>query len=132
MAAFPTFSGTSVLVTQFPYSEGDDYYSVVDWTEAGFATAAALEATPTTGTGSAILPNERVFTVRYPVMNDTDKAALQAFRDSVGGQVGTFSFTADDGTTYAKCRFDTPDFTFQYVTQGVTSVEARIRALGVG
>jgi len=125
MAAFPLLSG--LFVTQFPYAETDLLPTVRDETSAGFVTVSAIK--PATDQFGQSISNQLRCIVRFPNINDTDKAALEAFFNDMAGRLGSFAFTDDAGTTHATCRFDQDDLNFDYKAVGLSSVELAILCL---
>jgi hypothetical protein len=125
MAAFPLLSG--FFITQFPYGETDLSPTIRDETAAGFVTVSLIKlATDFLGNAAR---NQLRCIVRFPNINDTDKAALEAFFNDMAGRLGSFTFTDDAGNAHATCRFDQDDLNFEYKAVGLSSVELAILCL---
>lgn len=117
MPSFPTFNNG--IVSQLPYGEEDDFLNFENYLESGFVTNYSLNPT---------LP-QKVFSVNFPNITTSEVATFEAFYQSVGGQLGTFQFIADDGTTFLKCRFDASKYTVTYVGPNEYSLQCTVRAM---
>jgi phage-related protein len=65
------------------------------------------------------------WTIRLDLLDEAELAALEAFFESEGGRVGSFSFTDPwDGTVYPSCSFGSDDLElkFQEIARGQTQM----------
>jgi hypothetical protein len=115
---FPTFNNG--VVTQLPYAEtAPIYYVTQSYMPCGFTYPMVWNQTQ---------PQMR-FDVRFDCMQQTEQQALEAFWESVEGQLGYFSFTDDNGVIHSQCRFDQPSLEWQYPEAGCYAIQVRILAL---
>jgi hypothetical protein len=117
MPSFPTF--LNGVISALPYGETDYYPVTQSYIASGHTYTQAWNG------GAA----QKQIIVHFDVMNRAEMNTLESFWASVGGQVGSFSITDDNGITHNNCRFDQPNLDFSYQQPFAYGVDVKILAL---
>ncbi len=102
MAAYPAINAAGII-TQFPYTEEDEFIGPRASLDNGFAYTMARN----------LLPLKR-FIVNYPLIQRAEITVLENFFNSMRARLGQFQFTDDAGTTWNKTRFDQDQIDVKY------------------
>lgn len=84
------------IITQFPYTEEDEFVIAHAELENGIAYTKPHNTTPL-----------KKFTVSYSLIQRDEVTVIEDFFDLMRGDLGEFDFTDDAGTVWHKTRFDT-------------------------
>lgn len=109
--SFPEINAAHII-TQYPYTETDDYHVVVSELPNGIVHTRFINEDPL-----------KSFVVRYPLIQLEEVAVLESFFISMRGRMGEFQFTDDAGNTYDHCRFDQDELSIKYNEPGSYSLE---------
>ncbi len=116
-ATYPFINAFNVI-SQLPYQEADDFVVHVADLECGFSF--------TESQNSVALKR---WTLAYSSITPTEYAVLEAFYESMGGTLGLFSFTDNQGRVWSNTRFDMDAITPKYPQPGQVSVIVKLVAL---
>ena len=120
MPAYPTVTnGDTEIVSGLPYTETDEFLVMKNDLECGKAYALNWDDGP----------QRRTFIVRHTVNEREEIQAIEDFFEQMGGRLGTFEFTDDNGTVWSKCRFADDRLALNHVGVNQISLEVRIRAI---
>ncbi len=108
------------VVTQFPYSEIDSWYTAIADVPCGKSFTRSYNASPL-----------KAFLLSYGSITKDESDLLEAFFNSMKGPLGTFTFTDDAGNLWSPCRFDQNEYSITALSANQYSGQLRIVAVGV-
>lgn len=116
-ATYPFINANNVI-SQLPFQEADDFVVNVADLECGFSYTESQNSAPL-----------KRWTLTYGSITLTEYAVLEAFYESMGGTLGLFTYTDDQGTPHENTRFDMDAITPKYPQPGQISVVIKLVAL---
>jgi hypothetical protein len=116
-ATYPFINAFNVQ-SQLPYQEADDFVVHVADIECGFSF--------TEPQNSQALKR---FILNYPSITLVEYAVLEAFFEEMGGTLGLFTFTDNQGNAHPNTRFDMADITPKFPQPGQVSVIVKLASL---
>lgn len=115
MPAFPYIHDQ--VVTQFPYTETDFFYTAVSDVPCGKSFTRSYNSSPL-----------KSFVANFPSITKGEVQILEDFFNSTKGRLGEFTWTDDSGVTWNTCRFDQDEFEVNCIGPNQYSVQLKIAA----
>lgn len=119
MSVYPALYNVDItqVVTQYPYTETDEFVLEVSTVPSGFSYTYPQDAKPL-----------RRFELSYPLIQRADVTILENFFDDRRGRLGEFNFVDDKGVTWSHCRFDMDSIDITFNEPNSYSVTVKISA----
>lgn len=116
-ATYPFINAFNVI-SQMPYQEADDFVVHVADLECGFSYTESQNAQPL-----------KRFILSYASITPAEYDVLEAFFEEMGGTLGLFTFTDNQGNAHPNTRFDMSDISPRYPQPGQISVVVKLASL---